>query len=101
MKLEVVLGPLEYRIQICIWGQGKQSEINRIKFVSNKYIIRRESSNAWMKDEEELSGAPEKDLDFRKNHKFTVGQKCQNTAIKADIKHFLDVAERNGNTYLM
>lgn len=45
--------------------------------MSNKYFTRRESSNAWIKDEEELSEAPETDLDFRKNHKSILGQKWQ------------------------
>lgn len=102
MKLEVVPSTLEYRSrnQNSIFEQEKQSEKNRIKFSSNKYLIRRESSNALTKDEENVSRAPEKDLNFRKNHKFTVGQQWQTTEIKANIKHLLHVAKGNGNTYL-
>lgn len=76
MKMEVIPSTLEYRIKVqnSIFEQEKQSEMNRIKFSSSKYIIRRESANALTKDEENTSRVPEKDLDFRKNHKFIVGQ---------------------------
>lgn len=50
-----------------------------------------------MKDEKELR-APEIDGDFWE--KLIVGQKWQTTTIKANIKHLLDVAKRNGNTKL-
>jgi len=74
--------------------------MNRTKFSSNKYVVRREGSNALTKDEENVSRALENDLDVRKNHKFIGGQQWQTTEIKADIKHMLHVAERNGNRYL-
>lgn len=48
--------------------------MNRIKFSSNKYVIRRKNSNALTKDEESVSRAPEKDLDFGNIHKLIVGQ---------------------------
>lgn len=76
MKLEATPSTLEYRIRIqnSIFQQEKQSEMNRIKFSSNKYVIRRKNSNALTKDEESVSRAPEKDLDFRNIHKLIVGQ---------------------------
>lgn len=73
-------------------------ESNSVKFSSNKYVIRRYGSNVSTKDEENVSKAAEKDLDFRKNHKFMWVN--NDKLLKLNKYHLLHVAERNSNAYL-